>query len=154
MSAGDWYGTPMDLYTTLNKRFDFTLDPCAWPENRLNTPVYFTEKTNGLDQAWIVHGSLGHRVFMNPPYSDPMKWVAKAYRESLRGALVVGLMRHDPSTKWWNRWVHNKAEVIPIPYRLKFINYVTGTSEGSYNFPSCLIIWHGLFEDQLKLYGG
>jgi site-specific DNA-methyltransferase (adenine-specific) len=142
---GDCYGTPTKLYTELNERFDFTLDPCAWPENRLNTPCFYTEEHNGLTMPWIVHGGRGHRVFMNPPYSNPTPWVKKAYEESLRGALVVGLLRHDPSTIWWNDWIRNKAVVLPVPYRLKFINYSTKEPEGTYNFPSAVVIWHGLW---------
>jgi site-specific DNA-methyltransferase (adenine-specific) len=145
ISLGDCYGTPMDLYVDLKKRFDFTLDPCAWPNNRLGTPQFFTEKQDGLKQSWIVHSYRGHRVFMNPPYSNPTPWVGKAYKESLRGALVVGLLRHDPSTLWWNEFIRDKAIVIPVPYRLKFINFVTGEQEGTYNFPSAIVIWYGLF---------
>jgi len=137
---GDCYGTPMDLYQQLNQRFDFTLDPCAWPGNRLDTPKFYTEIDNGLVMSWS-----GHRVFLNPPYSKPDPWTEKAYNESLRGALVVGLLRHDPSTRWWNKWIKDKAIVIPIPYRLKFVNFETKQPEGSYNFPSAIVIWHGLF---------
>lgn len=143
VANGDLYGTPMDLFQKLDRRFGFGLDPCAWPDNRLDTTHFFTEEDDGLSKNWW----LGP-VFMNPPYSKPGPWCKKAYETSLKGALVVGLLRHDPSTKWWNAWIKDKAIVIPVPYRLKFVNYDTGESEKGYNFPSAIVLWTGLFQGE------
>lgn len=132
---GDEYGTPLELYEELNKRFYFSLDPCTTRDNPLETPNWVSKEGDGLIGSWA-EGP----VFMNPPYSNPLPWAKKAYEESLKGVLVVGLMRHDPSTKWWNKWVKDKALVIPVPYRIKFVG-----ADASYNFPNAIIIWHGLF---------
>ena len=135
MTKGDHYGTPVDFYDELNKRFHFKLDPCAWPDNALGTPYFYTEEDDGLVQSWAPGP-----VFMNPPYSTVTPWVQKAYEESLKGVLVVGLVRHDPSTRWWNDWVRGKGLVLPVPYRLHFVG-----GDGAYNFPSTVVIWHGLW---------
>jgi DNA (cytosine-5)-methyltransferase 1 len=141
MPKSDNYGTPEDLYLSLNTRFRFQLDPCAWPSNRLKTPTFHTEADNGLSKPW-----LPGPVFVNPPYSNVTPWLAKADLESLVGVLSIVLVRHDPSTKWWNNWVEGKALVIPIPYRLKFVDYDTGKPSGTYNFPNCLLVYHGMFQ--------
>ncbi len=134
----DNYGTPLEFYQELNKRFHFRLDPCAWPENALKAPNFFTEVDNGLALSW-----LPGPCYVNPPYSigEPAKWTKKAYEESLKGVLSVMLMRADSSTKWWNTWVKHKAIVVPVPYRLKFVG-----GDGLYNFPSTLLIYTGLFQ--------
>lgn len=134
--GGDEYGTPFDLYESLDLRFKFYMDPCTTPDNPLKTNYFYTKELDGLIRPW--YGP----VFMNPPYSKPLinQFVEKAYRESLLGDLVVGLLRHDTSTKWWNQWVKGKAWVEPVPYRLHFRG-----GDGAYNFPSCVVVWHGLF---------
>jgi phage N-6-adenine-methyltransferase len=134
---GDEYGTPLDFYQEINERFVFALDPCTTPDNPLNTPVFYTKEDDGLNTPWLVGP-----VFMNPPYSNVSPWVMRAQLVAKKGVLVVGLLRHDPSTKWWNNWVRDKAWVEPVPYRLKFRG-----ANGAYNFPSAVVIWHGLFQE-------
>lgn len=138
--ANDEYGTPFWLYSNLNDRFAFELDPCAKPSNVLGTPTFFTKEDDGLAKSWGPGP-----VFMNPPYSLPHLWAAKAHRESLKGVLVVGLMRADPSTRWWNSWVKGKALVLPVPFRIRFEG-----ATGAYNFPNAILIWHGLFQGEQR----
>ncbi len=128
----DTYGTPKDLYEFLNERFVFQTDPCTSDYNPLGTPIYYTEATDGLAHHWT------GPVFMNPPYSKVTPWVKKAWQESCDGSLVVGLVRHDPSTRWWEDWIRGKAQVIEVPYRIKFVG-----GDGLYNFPSAIVIWWG-----------
>lgn len=131
--SGDEYGTPRWFYEPLDARFHFKLDPCTTSDNPLGTQFYMTKEASGLVHAWT------GPVFMNPPYSQVKKWVKRAYEESLKGVLVVGLLRLDPSTRWWNEWVMGKALVWPVPFRIKFVG-----ADSAYNWPNCLVIWHGL----------
>lgn len=62
----------------------------------------------------------GTSVFMNPPYSKPRPWVKKAYEESLRGKVIVGLLRGDTSANWFHEFVLGKAELRFIRGRLTF----------------------------------
>ena len=48
----------------------------------------------------------------SPPYSKPTPWVKKAYEESLKGKIVVGLLRGDTSTRWFHDWCLGKAKEI------------------------------------------
>lgn len=78
-NTNEW-ATPQAFFDELNKEFDFTLDPCATPQNA-KCARYFTKEIDGLAQSWR-----GEVVFCNPPYGrDISKWVAKAYAETLSG---------------------------------------------------------------------
>ncbi len=46
----EWY-TPQETFDSLNKEFDFNLDPCATDENH-KCDNYFTKEDNGLKQSW------------------------------------------------------------------------------------------------------
>lgn len=46
----EWY-TPIEFYNTLNKEFNFNLDPCATDINH-KCEKYFTKEDNGLLQSW------------------------------------------------------------------------------------------------------
>lgn len=50
-SNSDEWETPLELYTRLNKRFKFTLDPCSTKENHL-CDKYYTKEENGLCKSW------------------------------------------------------------------------------------------------------
>lgn len=76
-SKTDNWATPQDFFDELDEEFQFTLDPCACPDNA-KCEKYFTKEENGLIQSWA-----GETVFMNPPYGRAIKdWVKKAYDES------------------------------------------------------------------------
>lgn len=74
-NTNEW-ATPQAFYDELSKEFEFTLDPCATPENA-KCKRYFTKEVDGLKQSWQ-----GETVFCNPPYGrDISKWVKKAHDE-------------------------------------------------------------------------
>ena len=50
-SKSDEWTTPQELYDTLNKEFNFNLDPCATKENH-KCYKYYTAETDGLSQNW------------------------------------------------------------------------------------------------------
>jgi site-specific DNA-methyltransferase (adenine-specific) len=85
--SGEW-PTPVAFFRKLDRRYRFTLDPCATPENA-KCPVYFTKEDDGLKQDWGTH-----RVFCNPPYGRKTTgaWARKCFESSQRGALVVLLV--------------------------------------------------------------
>ena len=131
----DW-GTPKDLFDSLDNQFHFTLDPCANDQNH-KCEKYFTEKQDGLKQDWA-----GERVFCNPPYGrDVSKWVKKCYDETNDGncRLAVMLLNARTDTRWFHEYIYHKADEIRfIKGRLQF--------EGSTNrapFPSMIVIFWG-----------
>ena len=125
--------TPQWLFDYFNKIFQFDLDVCA---TRLNKKCgcYFNKEQDSLKQEWY------KRNWMNPPYGrEIVKWVKKAYDESLKGNLIVCLLPARPDTRWWHDYVM-KADIIHfVKGRLKF-----GNNNNSAPFPSCIAIF-GMF---------
>jgi phage N-6-adenine-methyltransferase len=75
--SNEWY-TPFDLYETLDKEFNFNLDPCATDDNA-KCDKYYTINDDGLSKDW------DGNVFVNPPYGREIKdWVEKSFVESQR----------------------------------------------------------------------
>ena len=129
--SNDW-ATPHQTFNELDNEFNFTLDPCASHQNA-KCDKYYTEEDNGLSQDWS-----NEIVFMNPPYGREIgKWVEKAYRESLKGAVVVCLIPARTDTKYWHNFIFPYAEIRFIKGRLKF-----GGSKNSAPFPSAIVIYN------------
>ena len=124
--------TPLWFFNLLDKQFHFTLDPCAENGNH-KCNKYFTKKEDGLKQNWSKD-----IVFMNPPYNrEVKKWIEKAYKESLKGAIVVCLIASRTDTLIWHDYIFPFAVQIRfIRGRLKF-----GNSKNSAPFPSAIVIF-------------
>lgn len=135
-SGNDEYETPEWLYDILNEVFDFTLDPCSTEENHL-APKYFTRETDGLKQSWS-----WNRVFVNYPYSQAKKWLAKIGEESMTSDIVV-LCPARTDTKGFQEHVFPKATAVTfLNGRLKFRNPAKDNYEPtSAPFPSCIVYY-------------
>ena len=132
--TNEW-GTPQDTFDKLNEEFNFTLDPCATKYNA-KCNKYYTQEDNGLLQDWS-----NEVVFMNPPYGRTInKWIEKAYKESLKGAIVVCLIPARTDTRYWWDFIFPYAEIRFIKGRLKFSN--NGKSAPA-PFPSAIVIFGG-----------
>ena len=130
-SATDEWPTPRDFYAKLNRRYRFTLDPCATAENAL-CPLYFTKEQDGLAQDWGTH-----RVFCNPPFGMIGKWVRKCFEASLAGAKVVLLIPARTDTRLFHDWIKDKADAFYfIKGRLRF-----GQAMQSAPFPSMVVLY-------------
>jgi phage N-6-adenine-methyltransferase len=72
--------TPLDLFNRLNNEFHFVLDACTSPDNPLGTAYFYTQKENGLCNAWAPGP-----VFVNPPYGKNyiVPWLQKGTFEQL-----------------------------------------------------------------------
>ena len=115
--SSDSYPTPKWLMDVFKDWFD----PC--PLN--NNPTF-----DGLSIDWK------ERTYVNPPYSEPLRWVEKAIVEKKKGKLVVMLLRADSSTKYFQR-CQEEGEVIYFGRRIKF------NGKTPY-FASMLVIFNGL----------
>jgi hypothetical protein len=119
-SMTDEWKTPISVYASLHKEFDFNDDPC--PINGV---------WDGLYRAW------GERTFCNPPYSQLSKWMAKAFLEwSVAGNTVVLLIPSRTDTRWWHEYVMKATEIRFIKGRLRFGDAKTGAP-----FPSCVVVF-------------
>lgn len=113
-STTDDWPTPRDLFDALDAEFGFDLDPCASAANAKCTR-FFTIEDDGLSRRW--HGS----VFMNPPYGRGIgDWIAKAWREAQKGAIVVCLIPARCDTEYWHDYVMQASEVRFIRGRIHF----------------------------------
>jgi phage N-6-adenine-methyltransferase len=117
-SATDEWPTPPAFFAQLDRRYRFTLDPCATSDNA-KCPLYFTREQDGLKQDWGTH-----RVFCNPPYGRRTigAWVRKCFESSQGGALVVLLVPARTDTRWYHDWIEGKADIKFIRGRLRFGN--------------------------------
>lgn len=131
-SKTDLWSTPQDFFDELNKEFNFTLDPCATPENA-KCKKFYTIAENGLKQNWE-----GETVFCNPPYGRNIKeWVEKCYVESRNlKTTVVMLIPARTDTSYFHDYIYKKAIIRFIRGRLKF-----GGSKNAAPFPSMVVIF-------------
>ena len=131
-TTNEWE-TPQDFFDKLNEEFNFTLDPCATPQNA-KCKKFYTIKEDGLKQNWQ-----GETVFCNPPYGRAIKdWVRKCYEESKKpNTIVVMLIPARTDTTYFHDYIYKKARDIRfVKGRLKF-----GNSTNSAPFPSMVVVF-------------
>lgn len=119
----DEWGTPWWLFNHLNMEFDFKLDVCASPKNTKVVEQYLTKEKDGLSSGWDTMN------WCNPPYSDQLPWIFKAWEEKTGwGASSVLLVKYDPSTKH-GKLLSEVADEIRIPeHRIAFEGASTGAT--------------------------
>lgn len=115
-SKDQTWETPQDFFDKVNKEFNFNLDVCAVPETA-KCSKFFTPENNALIQKW------DGVCWMNPPYGrEIIKWIAKAYNESLNNNTIVCLIPARTDTKYWHNYCMKAKEIRLIKGRLKFGN--------------------------------
>ena len=116
--------TPQEFFEELHKRFQFTMDGAASPENSL-LPLFSTPD----DPKWWA----GERVFCNPPWSNIRPFVELAPTAELACLLVPARTNC--------KWFHRALELGAVP------EYFVGKLSfgGPWNSPiDCLLlIWKG-----------
>ena len=134
----DTYRTPRYVFKWLERLFVwFHLDGCANEHNALcsrwigkGSPVAEDFLADDLLDRLIdevVEQADLLRIFVNPPYSNPLPFVQRAAELMKAGHLVVMLLPADKSTKWYKVIQDNATEVIDIiGGRINFIHPVTG----------------------------
>lgn len=130
--TNEW-ATPAAFFAELDTEFNFTLDPCSTHENA-KCKKHYTIEDDGLAQDWS-----GERVFCNPPYGKEIgRWVAKCAEEAKKpGTLVVMLIPARTDTKYFHKYIYNKAELRFVPGRLHFNDGPLGAP-----FPSMVVIFN------------
>src|SRR4051812_12604392 len=114
-SRTDEWGTPLQLFATLNREFRFTLDPASTHANA-KCALHYTREDNGLAQDWGQH-----TVWMNPPYGNAIpRWVDKAIHSAAHGATVATLLPCRTDTRWYAACLEHASELRMIQGRLRF----------------------------------
>lgn len=104
----DEYATKPELWRPIADVLGgFDVDPAGGVENESIATETFTIEDDGLAQEW--NGT----VWLNPPFSNKLKWYRKAVNElnAGRAETVVALAPVDTSTQWFQNWF-SKAELI------------------------------------------
>jgi phage N-6-adenine-methyltransferase len=124
--TSDEWSTPPEFIAGLVKRFGaFDLDPCCRHETA-KAPKYYTQREDGLAQPW------GGLVYVNPPFSNPKIWVAKAISEVHNdgNTRVIMLLPAAVDTQWFHELCLPHADIEFIRGRLRFHGW-NGTPIGS-----------------------
>ena len=132
----DEYETPDELLKEACWKYNVkpVLDVCCTKNNKKYQKC-FTKNEDGLKQQWK------EDFFMNPPYSEVNKWIAKAYNEHIKNNVTcIALVYAKTDTRWWHRYVERKAEVHFIQGRIHFLTNGKRTANSA-PYPSCWIIW-------------
>jgi phage N-6-adenine-methyltransferase len=117
--TSDHWSTPPKLVEQLASEFGpFDLDPCCETKTA-KAPIFYTPDVDGLSQPWF------GKVWLNPPYSRPEPWVAKAAFEMEQGttSLVVALLPVATDTLWFHNFVLGHADLRFIKGRVRFYGW-------------------------------
>ncbi|SUU42508.1 DNA methylase [Actinobacillus ureae] len=98
------------------------------------------------------------RIFVNPPYSEPLPFVKRAVELKQAGHLVVMLLPADKSTEWYEVIRDNANEVIDIigyrdekgkfhSGRIHFVNPITGEEVKGNNKGSMVAVFDPTMQD-------
>jgi site-specific DNA-methyltransferase (adenine-specific) len=100
---------------------------------------------DALTKPWIVDHLSPRNYFLNPPYSagNIDKFMAKAYEESQKGAVVVCLVPCATDTRWWHNYAMKAQEIRFIKGRVRFVGYDEEGKQikNSPTFSSCVVIF-------------
>lgn len=129
----DSWETPKDLFDVLNAEFAFDIDVACSPHNS-KCGAGITEDMDSLSRNWFRDYSYEwffdsptaptKSAWCNPPYSNPLPWVQKAYEEVNKnaGSVVVMLLNHDASTQWYSSALTYASEIrIMTEKRVQFV---------------------------------
>jgi phage N-6-adenine-methyltransferase len=115
--SNDLWRTPLPVFNTLYKEFDFMADMAASHENALLS-LHFTEEQDSLSFDWAhepcLQSNRTRYVWLNCPYSNPMPWVKKAIEAQLNGLGVVMLLNDDTSVGWFAEALKTVSEIRHI----------------------------------------
>lgn len=107
---------PSEDFQTLQRRFRFSLDAAASPQNA-KLPRFFSAENCGLTNGWR-----GERVYCNPPYSSIRPWVEKAWAECSTAELIVLLLPANRTEQaWWQELIEPLRDRQGSPLRTEFM---------------------------------
>lgn len=131
----DEYGTPMDLWLELDRKYHFAFDLCASPKNA-KVANYWTKEDDALKLIPTL-GTHGEWHWCNPPYSKPnLPAFTKALRDVAGWVKTVVLVPATPGAAWFQDNVLGGADL------LNFTSIDRGPLEGKvlqFSAPLCRI---------------
>lgn len=145
----DEWGTPQWLFDLLDQEFHFGCDAAATWKNSKCNHLFSEGQSNALFREWFsdkITAQWNNVFWLNPPYSagNIDRFMAKAYEESLKGAVVVCLVPAATDTKWWHNYAMKAQEIRFIKGRVNFVGYDEQGNQirQSPTFSSCVVIFN------------
>jgi phage N-6-adenine-methyltransferase len=130
-----WYTPPLVVSPIIQVMGAIDLDPCADDGKHIPAAMHFTVADDGLNREWF------GRVFMNPPYSIPGKWMKKLQTEYESGRVTeaIALVPAATDTKWLSPVLKSQVACFWTG-RIKFldVNYQPRLSARQAH---CLVYW-------------
>lgn len=131
-------------FAPLNERFRFTVDVAATAKNA-KLSRYYTAENCGLAASWR-----GERVWCNPPYSNVVPWIEKAWEERQAELTVMLLPANRTEQGWWQDLIEPRRDRPPsrlyvefLRGRLRFLKPEADAIKPNERppFGCCLCIW-------------
>ena len=133
----------LNLIGQYQERFD--CDVCC---NCANIPAkhhFIDGITDGLQADWY------NLNYCNPPFRDCGKWVAKAYKEFIKGKTTVMLIPARTETKYWQDYIltdgYVDTDYINVKFLKKgyqFINPIDKSQMGVFKNALAIVIFDGV----------
>lgn len=115
--SDNWYTPPHIVELVVLILGEIDLDPCAENGKKIPARSHYTINEDGLSKQW--HG----RVFLNPPYSCPGKWIAKLTEEITTGRVTEAIALVPGATD--TNWLSPVLKTQPVCFwkgRIKFLD--------------------------------
>lgn len=143
--------TPPDFMASIYEAFGaIDLDPCA---NELSPVVAHRrilpcEGGDGLADVWS-----GRFAFVNPPYSELLKWLRRAYEQWKAGNVetVVCLVPVRTDSSWFHQVLSAEADIFFLQGRVRFLD---PRGQGQHTPFSLMLVALGTSDEQRQRYAG
>lgn len=142
--------TSPEVFGPLCERFGFTIDVAA-SEHNSKCDRFYDLEADGLSQSWA-----GESVWCNPPYSNILPWVQKAWGERVDAHVIVMLVPANRTEQgWWQDLVEpyrdRPGSGLTVEFlrgRLRFIHKGQTAVQPNQRppFGCCLLIWTPAWE--------
>lgn len=114
--------TPPDFMATIYDSFGAVdLDPCGHPSSPVvaRRRILLSEGGDGLTDDWD-----GRLAFVNPPYSQLLKWLRRAFDQWRSGRVetVVCLVPVRTDSEWFHETLRPAADIYLLRGRVRFLN--------------------------------
>lgn len=144
--SSDEFRTPSKLFEELDFFYKFFLDACCTKDNCLVNSLIDYEEYDYLNFNVVEYYNYlrimqdrdgEHSIFMNPPYSDPLPFIKKAWDDS-KYFKVVMLLKFDPTTNWFNYAIETDISIHPVyehqfQFKNKKLQSITSCLQGLEN---------------------
>ena len=141
--------TPPDFMAAIYAAFgEIDLDPCGHVLSPViaRRRILLSEGGDGLTDAWS-----GRLVFVNPPFSELLKWLQRAHGQWRAGTVetvvCLGPVRTD--SRWFHDTLSADADIYLLRGRVRFLD---PRGQGQHTPFSLMIVTLGATAEQKKRY--